>query len=176
MRRHAVQAEVIPDSLWPQVSAAIASRMGLHFPDERRNDLERALADAAVELGFENARSCARWLLSSQVTKPQLDTLASHLTVRETYFFRDPRAFEALATQVLPELIEKRRGHEQRLRLWSAACSTGEEAYSLAILLRQVLPDWENWRISVLGTDINRHSLRKAMRGVYGDWSFRDTA
>jgi chemotaxis protein methyltransferase CheR len=170
-----VRAEVTPDALWPRVSAVIALRMGLHFPEERRNDLERGLADAAVELGFGDARSCARWLLSSEPTKPQLDTIASHLTVGETYFLRDPRALEALATQILPALIERRRGREQRLRLWSAACSTGEEAYSLAILLRQVLPDWQNWSISVLGTDINPHSIRKAMRGVYGEWSFRDT-
>lgn len=174
MRKRDVRADVIPDALWPHVSAAIASHMGLHFPEERRSDLERGLADAAVEMGFEDARSCAHWLLSSEPTKPQLDTLASHLTIGETYFFRDPKAFEALATQVLPALIEKRRGHEQRLRLWSAACSTGEEAYSLAILVRQVIPDWQNWRISILGTDINARSLRKAMRGVYGEWSFRD--
>jgi chemotaxis protein methyltransferase CheR len=174
MQKRAVQADVIPDALWPHVSAVVASHTGLHFPQERRGDLERGLAYAASELGFEDARSCAHWLLSSEPTKPQLDTLASHLTIGETYFFRERKAFEALATQVLPALIEKRRGHEQRLRLWSAACSTGEEAYSLAILVRQVLPDWQNWRVSILGTDINGRSLRKATQGVYGDWSFRD--
>jgi chemotaxis protein methyltransferase CheR len=175
MRNRTVQADAVPESFWPRVSAVIASHTGLHFPDERRTDLQRGLADAAVELGFENAQSCANWLLCSEPTKPQLDALASHLTVGETYFFREPRAFEALATQILPALIQKKRGHEQRLRLWSAACSTGEEAYSLAILLRQVLPDWKDWQVSILGTDINRKSLEKARRGVYGEWSFRDT-
>jgi chemotaxis protein methyltransferase CheR len=176
MRKRAVQADVIPDSLWPHVSAVIASHTGLHFPEDRRTDLQRCLADAAAELGFDDARSCAHWLLSSEPTKPQLDTLASHLTIGETYFFREPKAFEALATQVLPALIQKRRGNEQRLRLWSAACSTGEEAYSLAILVRQVLPDWKDWQVSVLGTDINSRFLEKAMDGVYGAWSFRDTS
>jgi chemotaxis protein methyltransferase CheR len=170
-----VRAEVIPDVLWSHLSAVIASHTGLHFPEDRRDDLARGLADAAVELGFEDARSCAQWLLSSEPTKRELNTLASHLTIGETYFFREPRAFEALATQVLPALIRKRRGNEQRLRLWSAACSTGEEAYSLAILLRQVLPDWRDWQLSILGTDINGRSLQKAMRGVYGEWSFRDS-
>jgi chemotaxis protein methyltransferase CheR len=175
MRKRDVQTEAIPDSLWPHVSAVIAAHTGLHFPNDRRNDLQRGLADAALELGFEDARSCAHWLLSSAPTKPQLDTLASYLTVGETYFFREPKAFEALATEILPALIQKKRGHEQRLRLWSAACSTGEEAYSLAILVRQVLPDWQDWQISILGTDINRRALEKARHGVYGEWSFRDT-
>jgi chemotaxis protein methyltransferase CheR len=175
MRKHDVQAEGIPDSLWPHISAVIASHTGLHFPDERRIDLQRGLADAAIELGFDNARSCAKWLLSAELTPPQLDTLASHLTIGETYFFREPKAFQALATQVLPELIERRRGNEQRLRLWSTACSTGEEAYSLAILIRQTLPDLRDWHVSILGTDINSRSLKKAVRGVYGEWSFRDT-
>jgi chemotaxis protein methyltransferase CheR len=174
MRKRTVPADAIPESLWPRLSAVIASHTGLHFPDERRNDLQRGLADAAVELGFENAQSCANWLLCSEPTKPQLDALASHLTVGETYFFREPKAFDALATQILPALIQKKRGNEQRLRLWSAACSTGEEAYSLAILLRQILPDWKNWQVSILGTDINHRSLEKARHGVYGEWSFRD--
>jgi chemotaxis protein methyltransferase CheR len=175
IRKRAVQADALPDALWPQVSAVIASHTGLHFPEDRRNDLQRGLADAAMELGFDDARSCARWLLSAAPTRAQLDALASHLTIGETYFFREPRAFEALAAQILPELIQKRRGSGQRLRLWSTACSTGEEAYSLAILVQQVLPDWRDWRISVLGTDINGRSLKKAVRGVYGEWSFRDT-
>jgi chemotaxis protein methyltransferase CheR len=175
MRKRTVQADATRDTLWPHVSAAIASHTGLHFPEERHDDLQRGLADAAAELGFKDARSCANWLLSSEPTKPQIDTLASHLTIGETYFFREPKAFEALAGEILPALIQKRRGNEQRLRLWSTACSTGEEAYSLAILLHQVLPDWRDWQVSILATDINARSLRKAMRGVYGDWSFRDT-
>jgi chemotaxis protein methyltransferase CheR len=170
-----VQADATPDTLWPHVSAVIAAHTGLHFPEERHSDLQRGLADAAAELGFEDARSCANWLLSSEPTKPQLDTLASHLTIGETYFFREPKAFAALAAEILPALIQKRRGNEQRLRLWSTACSTGEEAYSLAILVQQVLPDWRHWQVSILATDINGRSLQKGMRGVYGEWSFRDT-
>lgn len=175
MRTRAVRVEPIPDALWPHVSAVIAAHTGLHFPEERRNDLQRGLADAAAALGFEDARSCANWLLSSEPTKPQLDTLASHLTIGETYFFREPKAFAALATEILPALIQTRRGNEQRLRLWSTACSSGEEAYSLAILIQQVLPDWRQWQVSILATDINGRSLQKGMRGEYGEWSFRDT-
>ena len=76
---------------------------------------------------------------------------------------------------MLPELFRRRRGREQRLRLWSAACSTGEEPYSLAILVRQLLPDWQDWNLTILATDINERFLRKAAAGVFGEWSFRDS-
>ena len=136
-----MQTDGVPEALWPRLSEFIAEHIGLHFPPERRPDLQRALTAVAAEFGFANSARCADWLLSSPLTRPQLHTLASHLTVGETYFFRERKTFEALAQHVLPELIRCRRGREQRLRLWSAACSTGEEPYSLAILVQQLLPD-----------------------------------
>lgn len=161
--------------LWAPVSEFIAERIGLHFPPERRADLERGLAGTAEELGFADAAACAQWLLSSSLTKAQLQVLASHLTVGETYFFREKRTFEVLAESVLPDLIRSRPNGERRLRLWSAACCTGEEAYSLAILLHQVIPDLPDWHVTILATDINGRFLQKAAAGVYGEWSFRES-
>src|SRR4030081_182852 len=135
---------------WARLSALIAERMGLHFPLERLTDLQRGLAGAADEMGFDDVAACADWLLSAPLTKAHLQVLASHLTIGETYFFRDKRTLDVLAGRVLPELIQARRGHEQRLRLWSAACCSGEEPYSLAILLHQVLPDLAEWHITIL--------------------------
>ncbi len=170
-----MQVDVVPDALWPRVGEFVAQNTGLHFPAERRQDLQRGLAAAAAEFGFADSASCADWLLSAPVTRPQLNILASHLTIGETYFFRERQAFDALAEHVLPELFRRRRGREQRLRLWSAACSTGEEPYSLAILVRQLLPDWQDWNVTILATDINERFLRKAVAGVYGEWSFRES-
>lgn len=166
-------ADAAPSMLWSQLSELIAHKTGLHFPADRHADLLRGLTSAARELGFADAAECAAGLLSSQLTDAQVDVLAGHLTVGETYFFRDRNTFDALAQQVLPELIERRR-HERRLSIWSAACCTGEEAYSLAILLQQCLPDWRDWRITLVATDLNQRFLDKARAGVYGEWSFRD--
>jgi chemotaxis protein methyltransferase CheR len=171
-----MQAEAVPDALWQRVSEFFAQSTGLHFPAERQADLQRGLTAAAAELGFADGASCADWLLSTQLTRPQLHALVSHLTVGETYFFREPKAFDALRGRILPELLRRRRGREQRLRLWSAACSTGEEAYSLAILVQQLLPDWRDWEVTILATDINERSLQKAVAGVYGEWSFRESS
>ena len=161
---------------WSLVSEFVAAKTGLHFPPARLADLRRGLAGAAEEFGFEDVPSCAEWLLSTPLTDAQLQVLASHLTIGETYFFRDKQTFAVLRDRVLPDLIAARRGREQRLRLWSAGCSSGEEAYSLAILVRQVLPDFADWQVTVLATDINGRSLRKAVAGAYGEWSFRDAA
>lgn len=165
-----------PDPQWARVSEVIANNLGLHFPSERFTDLRRGLAGAADELGFDDVAACAEWLLAAPLTKAQLQVLASHLTIGETYFFRDPALFEALEKQVLPSLISARRAQGiLQLRLWSAGCATGEEPYSLAILLDRLLPDRSRWALTILATDINLEALHMAQRGTYRQWSFRNT-
>ena len=126
------------------------------------------------EFGFRDMESCVRWLLSAPLTRNQIEILASHLTVGETYFFRDKKCFQILEEHILPELIQSQRGKERSLRIWSAGCSTGEEAYSIAILLSRMVTDMKYWNITILATDINPRFLGKAAEGVYTEWSFRD--
>lgn len=90
----------------------------------------------------------------------------------ETYFFRDHGQFDLLRLRLLPELIERHRGTKS-LRLWSAGCASGEEAYSLAMLVDMLLPERDGWDIVILGSDIDPVALAKARRGRYGQWSFR---
>jgi chemotaxis protein methyltransferase CheR len=164
----------LPDALLGTFGEFVGTHLGLHFPPERAGDLRRGLGSAAREFGFDEAEACARWLLARTLSRDQIEILAAHLTVGETYFFRDRRVFEELETHVLPELIRQRRAG-RRLRLWSAACCSGEEAYSLAISLRRVLPDLSGWNATLLGTDLNPRFLHKAVRGIFTDWSFRET-
>lgn len=167
----------MPSTLSPTTLSALseflATRMGLNFPRERWSDLERGIAAVAPEFGFSDAESCARWLSSTPLTHPMIETLASHLTVGETYFFREPRSLEALEDRILPALLHARDGAERRLRIWSAGCCTGEEPYSIAMLLDRLIPDQRGWNITILATDVNPKFLRKAAEGVYGEWSFR---
>lgn len=165
----------LPSPILSRLSELVATRTGLHFPAKRWGDLERGLSEVALDLGMADAESCAQRLLSAPVTHREIDILARHLTVGETYFFRHQDSFDVLERQVLPTLIRERRETGRCLRVWSAGCCTGEEAYSIAILLDRVIPDHDNWDISILATDINSGFLRKAMAGEYGDWSFRDT-
>lgn len=159
---------------WPEVSAAVGRLLGLHYPRERMSDLRRGLKGAALELGFVDAEDLARAVQSPQPDPAVVEAIASHLAIGETYFFRGEDTFAALARGVLPELVaERRRRGDLQLRIWSAACCTGEETYSLAILLHQLVPDLAEWRITLLGTDIHPGFLRKAREAAYGQWSFR---
>lgn len=167
-------AEGLPDNLLSSLSEFVTAQMGLHFPPQRWRDLERGIQSAAREFDFEDAAACINWLASSRLTKEQIELLASYLTVGETYFFRERKTFEILEERVLAELIRSRRDSERRLRIWSAGCCTGEEPYSLAILLSKMLPDLADWNVTILATDINARFLRKAESGRYSMWSFRD--
>ena len=167
--------DAIPDGLLSRLSEFIADRMGLYFPQTRWADLRRGICRAAADFGFEDTEPCIHWLMSAPLTTRQMEILAGHLTVGETYFFREKQSFEAVQSHILPELRRARQGGERRLRIWSAGCCTGEEPYSIAILLDKIMPDLRDWRVTILGTDINPRSLRKASEGVYSKWSFRDT-
>jgi chemotaxis protein methyltransferase CheR len=164
----------LPESLMARLSDFVATAMGLNFPRARWGDLERQAKLAAKELGFASIEQFLQRLLSSPLTQEQIELLASHLTIAETYFWREPLVFEALRSQILPDLIRERENGNKRLRIWSAGCATGEEPYSIAIALRQVLPQIEEWNITLLATDINPHLLRRAEAGQFGEWSFRN--
>jgi chemotaxis protein methyltransferase CheR len=163
----------ISDELISQAAELIAAQLGLHFPPARWDDLERGIGAAAQELGARDLQSFVRSFVSSPWTKSRIEILASHLTIGETYFFRDGKTFEILQDHILPELISSRQKTERRLRVWSAGCCTGEEPYSIAMLLSRMIPDLKFWNITILGTDINRRFLQKASEGIYRDWSFR---
>lgn len=98
-----------------------------------------------------------------------------YITVCETYFFRHPEQFKWLREVFFPELVKKKieLGLEKSFRCWSAACSTGEEAYSLAIAAHEFFGAYSDWNIEIIATDINPAALEFARRAVYGDWSFR---
>ncbi|MBI2224552.1 MAG: molybdopterin-dependent oxidoreductase, partial [Betaproteobacteria bacterium] len=164
-----------PELLLSSLSEFLAAQMGLHFPRERWGDLERGIAAAASEFGMADVQSCINWLVSTSLTRNQVEILASHLTVGETYFFREQRSFEMLEEHVLPEILRVRGETGSRVRIWSAGCCTGEEPYSIAMLLDRLIPDAVKRNFTILATDINPRFLRKAAEGVYSDWSFRET-
>jgi chemotaxis protein methyltransferase CheR len=96
------------------------------------------------------------------------------LTNTDSYFFRDQGQFSVLRNHIFPEII-KRKQLNKTIRICSAGCSTGEEPYSLAILLREIIPNIEEWKIMIFGLDINQAALNKAQTGIYTSWSFRNS-
>ncbi|MBN2202314.1 tetratricopeptide repeat protein [bacterium] len=165
----------IHTALLAEFAEFMAVQMGLLFPKERWLDLLKGIQAASKEFGFDDPEACIRWLMSTSLKKQHIETLALQFTVGETYFFREPKIFEALEKHILPELIRSRWESDRRIRFWSAGCCTGEEAYSIAILFSRMIPDLHTWKISILGTDINPQFLQRAEEGVYREWSFRGT-
>lgn len=157
----------------PWLSAVIERGLGLAFGPDRWDDLLRGLRAAADDLGLPSAEELVESLRHAPPDAAQLQALANHLTVGETYFLRDTATLDVMRRRVLPPLVAARRDHSRHLRLWSAACCSGEEAITLAMLLHEELDDLPSWQVTLLGTDVNSYALARARAGVYSQWSFR---
>jgi len=153
----------------------IVRKTGLFFQENKREDLLAILQDRmSVLRNFRGLGEYLAFLEREEDGGRELRGLVNRLTVGETYFFRNRGQFDALRGQILPEIIKRRRGKDQFLRIWSAGCSTGEEPYSLAILVHELLADIGDWDIHLLATDINEDALAAAREGLYRNWSFRE--
>ena len=165
----------IPDDVISSLSEFVRIRTGLHFPREKWHDLRRSMCAAASDFGFDSPETCARWLLSSSLSQEQMDLLVGRLTIGETFFFRDKMIFQTLRDHILSRRLHGSTAGLEKLTFWSAGCCTGEEPYSLAILMDQLMSLGNRLDGTIIGTDINPGFLRKARDGVYTRWSFRET-
>jgi len=157
-------------SIQDLVYEVIQQRTGLTLNDIRRREIARY-----IDHFSESIKDYLNKLQCLPITDPLWQDLLQHATVGETYFFRNSAHFNALRHYILPKLIQERRNKGSLyLRVWSAGCATGEEPYSLAILLRQLLPDIDQWSVMLLATDINTKFLEIAGEGRYGYRSFRN--
>lgn len=168
----------------------ILDRSGLYFPEHKRIDLSLGLSQALIDSSLISSKRDydlnQYYNLLSDPTNPlgrsEMERLINILTIGETYFFRDEAQFNALTNYVLPEIIKRKRAaamafgssNPPRLRIWSAGCASGEEPYSVAILLKEMLSDFNQWQILILGTDINQMFLQRARKAQYSNWSFRE--
>ena len=150
----------------------IVKETGLYFSNGRKHQLELGLAPRILELGLESFRDYYNFLKfqlvgQNKMRRLELQYLIDELTIQETYFFRNEPQFKALKDRVIPEIVNRRNRGKRFIRVWSAGCSTGQEPYSLAMLLLLTLPEPETWNVSILATDINHYALQTASQGVY---------
>jgi chemotaxis protein methyltransferase CheR len=159
-----------------------AARTGLQFGAESRFALERRLRERLMILKLASFADYHHYLRFGAHASAEWDEAVDLLTTNETYFFREERQLRAFQNEVLPMLEVQARGR-RRLAIWSAGCSTGEEVYTVAILVhrsllfprRQPLTDKAAWDVRIYGSDISRRCVAAARRGVYGESSFRVT-
>ncbi len=146
----------------------IQEELGLSFADKPA-DLEKALRNYFKEYRNDALESKLNELLQQDLT--QNFTLIDQLTIPETYFFRNRKLFSILEKKVLPQLLKQKRS----LTIWSAGCSSGEEAYSLAMLIDQIGRKQKlKSEVRILATDLNLLKLQQAQKGIYSKWSFRN--
>jgi len=165
-----------------------ASRAGLEFGPELRFAVERRLRERLTVLNLSSYAEYHHYLRFGANAASEWDEAIDLLTTNETYFFREERQLRAFQNELLPMFHAQSRAR-RRLAVWSAGCSTGEEAYTIAMLVRQSglffadgaaskhqPPDSsERWDIRIYGSDISRRCVAAARRGIYGESSFRTT-
>ncbi|NJN61355.1 MAG: hypothetical protein HC795_07335 [Coleofasciculaceae cyanobacterium RL_1_1] len=165
----------------------VVAQTGIVIRDRDRAAFAKKLADRVRASRHPDLQEYYAWLLAKPCELCDRQTargaewqcIVQQISITESYFFRDRGQFQLLREQILPQLIAERRqvanatGQKPCLRLWSAASSTGEEPYSLAILVWELISDLANWDVRIIGTDINEAAIATARKAVYSDWSFR---
>ena len=158
------------DAAFPALKRLVIARTGHAYYEEKDAALWERLRRRILASGAGDA---ANYLSLLERDEAEWNALEAEVTIGETFFFRDAAQFDALRDTILPALIAHRAA-ERRLRIWSAGCSSGAEAYSVAILLRRLLGEaHRNWRISILGTDINERALATARAACFSPWALR---
>lgn len=156
------------------IGAFITRQTGIVVFEHQLNAFEAAIDRVCHQFGYPTPAVLLDAIQIKPGLSPELEVLLEKLTVGESYFFRDPAQMALLRDTLLPELISKKRqNHDLSLRIWSAGCSIGQEIYSLAIILDELLPDREAWQLHLLATDINTHALVELRRACFKEWSFR---
>lgn len=149
----------------------IHKRFGLVIHVNQAQELVKTIGAACKKFNYQ-PQEYLEQLKKCSSNSSLLADLVAAITVGESYFFRDKNQIHLLENKLLPQLI-KQKSHDFTLKIWSAGCSSGEEIYTIAMLLAELIPNMDIWDLYLLGTDINTAALQKAATGTYGQWSMR---
>lgn len=141
---------------------------GIYLDSSKDYLIEGRLAKLVKQSGCASYVDFARKV---RVDAHMKNEVVNAITTNETLWFRDSTPFEALRYKIFPELIDAKAGSlfPKKFRIWSAACSTGQEAYSIAMAFADVVPDFEKWDLQIYGTDISPAAVAQAQKGVYNE-------
>jgi chemotaxis protein methyltransferase CheR len=162
----------LPDDIFRLLRDLVAGYCGIYFEDESKYLLERRLNRRVRLRNFTDFRDYYRFVLYDRRRDEEMSEIVDILTVNETYFFREKGQLKAFIDEICVELGALKR-NERKLRIWSAGCSSGEEPYTVAMLLLEKPELFTGWQIEIIGSDINQKVLQAARRGVYRRNSFR---
>lgn len=154
----------------------IYEKTGIYFQDNKKYLLESRLLKRVLHLKLSSYDEYFKLLSNGFNNKAELRYFYDTITINETFFFRNTGQLDAMVQKIIPEIIlNNQKAAKQKIRIWSAACSSGEEAYSVAIMLNEFIkPKFPNITFEIIGTDINQTVLDTAVRGIYGDYAIRN--
>jgi chemotaxis protein methyltransferase CheR len=164
----------LPEDVFRLLRDLISEYCGIYFDDGSRFMLERRLNRRLRSRGLDNFRDYYRYLLYDRHADEELSEIIDVLTVNETYFFREQNQLDAFVNEICTELRAHRKD-SKRLRIWSAGCASGEEPYTIAMLVLENPGVFSGLDVEIVGSDINNRVLQTARKGVYGKNSFRAT-
>ena len=165
----------LPDDIFRLLRDFIHGYCGIYFDDGSKFLLERRLSRRLEQHRLKNFEEYYHFLKYDRKREEELVVLVDNLTTNETYFFRESPQLRAFSEEILPELRQSLAGRKV-LRIWSAGCSTGEEPYTIAMLLIESGDWWRDWQVEILGSDINQRVLHTARKGVYKKSAYRVTS
>ncbi|MCP4155310.1 MAG: protein-glutamate O-methyltransferase CheR [bacterium] len=146
----------------------IYSKAGIFFEPKKIYFVKKRLATRMSLLSIEETGEYFSLLKYQDKTGSELQELLNIMTTNETYFFREKNQLEAFCNYCLVEMMKKRKtAGRKRLKIWSAGCSAGAEAYTIAIMLREKIPEYRSWIIDIIGSDIDTVILNTAKEGLY---------
>jgi len=156
------------------INSFLKNKFGIVLDDKRKRIFNQTLNKRIKKTGMENAETYYQYIKSHN-GREELQELISFLTIGETYFLRNLYQWKALQKYIIPQIVKDKKGKPKTLSIWSAGCSTGEESYTIAIMLYESLPFMINWDIKIMATDVNGQSLNMAKKGLYSENAFRET-
>jgi chemotaxis protein methyltransferase CheR len=157
------------------LSQLIYQKLGLHFDDKKIYFLKTRVAKRMTALGLTDPREYMFKLSYADPQGGEMQALANLVTTNETYMFREYDQLQAFANHCLPEVLSGKQARgEKTLRIWSAGCSSGEEPYTLAMILQEVFPQAQSWDCAIIATDIDENMLRKVAAARYGSRSVNE--
>jgi chemotaxis protein methyltransferase CheR len=153
-----------------KVSRQIYLRLGLEFEENKLYFLQKRIEKRMDALNCQDPREYIFMLCFADTEGKEMQALANLITTNETYMFREYEQLEAFANYCLPEVLSAKQSRgEQKLRIWCAGCSSGEEAYTLAIILQEIFPQSQYWDCEIVATDIDQNVLARAAKARY-EW------
>ena len=162
----------LPDDVFRLLREEIYRRSGMWFSDSSKYLIQKRLSPRARELNFDSFQKYFYFLQYDPRSDAEFDQIFDLVTTNETYFFREPAQLQAFTEEIIPDLLSRKT--VKKVRIWSAGCSSGEEPYSLAILLLEA--GWfEHASFEIFASDINQQVLSKARKGQYRESAFRAT-